>query len=181
MLLATLLAGPPDAALLVRLSALRGDDTPLGRTIDALGAAAASATPAGAKREFNRLFIGVQRGELVPYASYYLTGFIQDRPLVQIRRAIVRMGIERAPGVPEPEDHIAALAEVMAGLIDGRFGATASTAEQHRFFEQHLAPWGSRFFQDLERAKSAVLYRPVGTLGRVFLDIERRAFALADA
>jgi TorA maturation chaperone TorD len=176
MLLATLMARPPSAELLARLSVLRGDVSPMGDTLSALGAAAAATDAATAEREFNRLFIGLQQGEVVPYASYYITGFLQDRPLIAVRADMARLGITRVPGVAEPEDHVAAMMEIMAGLIDGRFGA-AGTAEQQRFFARHIDPWGQHFFEDLERAGSAALYRPVGTFGRLFLEIEREAFA----
>ncbi|WP_029007489.1 TorD/DmsD family molecular chaperone [Azospirillum halopraeferens] len=176
-LLAALLARPPDGGLLDRLATLHGDGSPFGTALGALGGAAAATAPAAAEREFNRLFIGVDRGELVPYASYYRTGFLQDRPLIRLRADLDRLGIARAAGVPEPEDHVAALAETMAGLIDGGFGAPAPLDRQFRFFDDHIAPWGARFFADLERAPSAVFYRPVGTLGRLFLEIEAGAFA----
>ncbi|MGQ9370334.1 TorD/DmsD family molecular chaperone [Azospirillum sp. ST 5-10] len=178
-LLATVLARPPSDDLLRRLAALDGDATPFGAAVGGLARAAAATAAAAAEREFNRLFIGVERGELVPYASYYRTGFLQDRPLILVRADLERLGVARAPGVPEPEDHVAALAETMAGLIDGGFGPPAGLEEQRRFHDAHLAPWAGRFFADLERAESAVFYRPVGTLGRRFLEIEADAFALA--
>ena len=177
-LLSALLARPPSADLLRRLGALAGDASPFGTALGALAAAATAVTPAAAEREFNRLFIGVERGELVPYASFYLTGFLQDRPLIRVRADLERLGVARAAGVPEPEDHVATLAETMAVLIDGGLGAPAALDAQHRFFDRHLAPWAPRFFTDLERADAAVLYRPVGALGRLFLEIEAAAFAL---
>jgi TorA maturation chaperone TorD len=81
--------------------------------------------------------------------------------------------------VSEPEDHIAALCETMAGLIAGSFGEPADIPTQQRFFERHLASWADRFFADLENADAARLYRPLGTIGRLFLDIERKAFEMA--
>jgi TorA maturation chaperone TorD len=183
-LLAALLARPPDTDLLERLGGVAGGAPPgtgLGHALHALGTAASAARAPAVSREYGRLFIGLQRGELVPYASWYLTGLLQDRPLVRIRADMARLGVSRAPDVPEPEDHLAALAETMAGLIEGRFGpAPAPVAIQRDFFDRHLAPWAGRFFIDLEQAESAVFYRPVGTLGRVFLDIEQEAFALDD-
>lgn len=181
-LLASLLARPPSEGLLGRLAGLRGGDTPWGEALGALAAEARRTTPAEAEREFNRLFIGLTRGELLPYASYYLTGFLHDRPLVRLRDDMRRLGVARRAGASEPEDHIASMLEIMAGLIDGRFGAPAPApaAEQRSFHERHLAPWAPRFFRDLERAEAARLYRPVGALGRLLMDIEENAFALAD-
>lgn len=179
-LLARLLMRPPSEELLRQLSTLRGDTTAWGTTLGDLARAAGETGHAEAVREYNRLFIGLNRGELVPYASFYLTGFLQDRPLVEIRADMARLGIARSPDVVEPEDHIAALLETMAGLIDGRFGKTASVEEQQSFFKLRLTSWAPDFFRDLLEAKSAVFYRPVGGLGCLLMEIEENAFALAD-
>jgi TorA maturation chaperone TorD len=176
LLLATLLSRPPDAALLRSLSGLRGDGAAWGEGLDRLAAAAAADSAAAVEREHQRLFIGVLRGELVPYASYYVTGFLHDRPLVAVRQDMDALGIARRAGVGEPEDHIAALLEIMAGLIDGRFGSAAPVARQRAFFERHLLPWAPTFFRDLEKAEAARFYRPVGALGLLLLEIERQAF-----
>lgn len=180
-LLGTLLARPPDAALLHRVAALDGDGTPLGRAFTDLGRMAAATSPRAAEREYNALFIGIVRGELVPYASYYRTGFLNERPLARLRHDMQALGIVRAPGVSEPEDHIGALCEMMTGLITGAFGVPADLAAQRRFFERHLVPWAGQFFEDLERTEAAALYRPVGTIGRLFLAIEADAFILPPA
>jgi len=175
-LLAALLARPPGEDMLTRLRGLSADGTPLGSALGALAEAAGEASPASAEREFFHLFIGVGRGELLPYASYYLTGFLHERPLARLRGDLARLGIVRAESVPEPEDHIASVCEVMAGLIDGSLGAPAG--EDGRFFEQHVRPWAGRFFADLEAAKAARFYRAVGRLGRGWIEIETAAFAL---
>lgn len=175
-LLAVLLARAPDAAMLKRLAAMRGDATPLGLAHMALADAAAAADPDKIEREFFNLFIGIGRGELLPYGSYYLSGFLQERPLARLRDDLARAGIERSEGVVEPEDHAAILCEIMSGMISGAF-ATPAGAEQE-IFEKHLAPWIGRLFSDMERAESADFYRHVGTLGRVFIDIEAEAFTL---
>lgn len=176
-LLAALLARPADAALLGRLGALGADGTRLGEALAALGAAARESRAEAVEREFHDLFIGLGRGELLPYASYYLTGFLHERPLAKVRADLAALGVERAEGVAEPEDHIATVCEVMAGLIDGSLGEGAA-GQDRRFFERHLRPWAERFFADLEQAGAARLYRAVGRLGRVFIGIETEAFAL---
>ena len=175
-LLAVLLARAPDAALLKRLAALRGDASPLGLAHAALGEAAATASVERVEREFFNLFIGLGRGELLPYGSYYLTGFLHERPLARLRAHLEKLGIERAEGQAEPEDHAAILCEIMAGLASRRFPTPAGS--ERELFEQHLAPWIGRFFADLEQAEAADFYRRVGTLGRVFVQIETEAFAL---
>jgi TorA maturation chaperone TorD len=175
-LLAVLLARAPDAALLHRIARLRGDATPLGLVHAALAQAADGASAQQVAREFFDLFIGVGRGELLPYASFYLTGFLHERPLARLREDLGALGIERVEQRHEPEDHASILCEIMAGLIGGQFPATAD--QQRQVFEKHLAPWIGRFFADLAGADSADFYRHVGTLGRLFFDIETEAFAL---
>lgn len=175
-LLAALLARAPDAGLLARLAELRGDATPLGVAHAALAQAASATTVEKVEREYFNLFIGLGRGELLPYGSYYLSGFLHERPLARLRTDLAALGIERTDGQYEPEDHAAILCEIMAGLVSGRFGTKAGADQT--IFEKHLAPWLGRFFSDLERAEAADFYRWVGTLGRVFLEIETEAFAL---
>lgn len=177
-LLAALLTRAPDAAFLQRLATLRGDPTPLGVAHVSLADAASSADANKVEREFFNLFIGIGRGELMPYGSYYIAGFLHERPLARLREDLARLGIERAEGQHESEDHAAILCEIMSGMAGGQFPAAAGADRQ--LFEKHLAPWLGRFFVDLERAESAAFYRSVGALGRAFLDIESEAFALAD-
>jgi TorA maturation chaperone TorD len=176
-LLSFLLARAPDADLLVRLATLRGDLTPLGAAHVALADAAASANVEEVEREFFDLFIGIGRGELVPYASYYLTGFLHERPLARLRDDLACLGIERVEGEAEPEDRAAMLCEIMAGLAGGTFETPAGADRE--IFEKHLEPWIGRFFADLENAKAADFYRRIGTVGRVFMEIESEAFGLA--
>jgi TorA maturation chaperone TorD len=175
-LLAALLARAPDAALLKSLARLRGDPSPIGVAHVELAEAAAKASPQTVEREYFNLFIGLGRGELMPYASYYLTGFLHERPLARLREDLARLGIERSDGNHEPEDQAALLCEVMAGLAGGRFGAPKGSDRE--IFEKHIEPWIGRFFDDLERAEEADFYRHVGKLGRLFIEIETEAFAL---
>jgi TorA maturation chaperone TorD len=177
-LLARLLAAPPDGPLLASLAGLTSDNTEFGRAVAALAQTAAAATSAGIVEEYHELFIGLTRGELLPYGSYYLTGFLNEKPLAELRDALAGLGIARATEVKEPEDHVAALCEVMAGLIDGTYGMPQPLAVQRGFFETHMAPWVGRFFADLEDAQAAVFYAAVGMLGRRFIEIESAAFAM---
>jgi TorA maturation chaperone TorD len=174
-LLAALLLGAPDAAMLGRLARLHGTPTPLGLAHIALAEAATGGSAEAINREYFDLFIGIARGELVPYASYYLTGFLNDRPLARLRSDMQRLGLQRAEGHSDPEDHIGTLCEIMSGFAARTF--EASDKAQRRFFAQHLAPWAPRFFADLESAKAARFYRTVGTIGRVFMEIDADAYA----
>jgi TorA maturation chaperone TorD len=175
-LLATLLGRSPDAPLLRRLAQLRGDATPLGLVHAALGEAAHRAEEDRVGREYFNLFIGLGRGELLPYASYYLTGFLYERPLARLRADLKRLGIEAAPGQSEPEDHAAILCEIMAALVGKETSAPAGADKD--IFAKHLAPWIGRFFSDLERSATADFYARVGALGRTFMDIETAAYGL---
>jgi TorA maturation chaperone TorD len=175
-LLAALLARPPDADLLRRLTRLPADRTPLGAAHDALAEAARAATAQTVEREYFDLFIGVGRGELLPYGSYYISGFLNERPLARLRNDLAKLGIERAPKEAEPEDHAAILCEIMASLASRRLSAPAGA--EREIFETHLASWMPRFFADLAGAEAARFYRPVGALGRLFMEIEGAAFAL---
>lgn len=175
-LIAALLTRAPDAQLLSNLSELRGDASPLGMAHVALAEAAAQADVHRVEREFFDLFIGLGRGELLPYGSYYLTGFLHERPLARLREDLGVIGVARAEGVVEPEDHAGILCEIMSGLASRRLPAPPDS--DRLIFDKHMAPWIGRFFSDLEQAEAADFYRRLGTLGRVFMDIEAEAFEL---
>jgi len=179
--LAALLARPPAPDLLARTADLRGDDTALGEAVSALARVARVSKASGVEREFNALFIGLGRGELLPYASYYLTGFLNEKPLAGLRRDMAARGMQRGPNVYEPEDNIASVMEMMAGLILGRFGAPASIADQKAFFGKHIGPWAGHVFTDLEAATHSVLYASVGAVGRAFMEIEAQGFRMSGA
>lgn len=177
-LLAVLLSSPPSDELLKGLASLQGDDTPLGSAYKNLAALAQRSTAVDAEQEFNNLFIGVGRGELLPYASYYLTGFLNEKPLADLRTDLMARGIKVSDGVKEPEDHIGTLCEIMAGIITGEFACDSDVSSQKAFFDAHMAKWAALFFTDLEEAQSSVLYAPVGSLGRTFMAVEADAFAI---
>ncbi|CAO3351172.1 TorD/DmsD family molecular chaperone [Azospirillum melinis] len=183
VLLARLFVRPPDAAFLAALGNLAGEGGEFGAALDRLAEAARGSDPAAVEEEFTTLFIGVGGSERTPYGSFYLTGFLNEKPLAELRVAMARLGIARADGVTEPEDHIAALCEMMAGLIGGEFapedGDIVGLDGQRAFFDRHVGSWAGRFFADLETSPSARFYRAVGAVGRSFLAVEARAFDLA--
>ena len=172
-LLGRLLVAAPDSHLLAALAALPGDASPLGKCYRALAEAASATDTQRVQREFHDLFIGLGRGELLPFAAYYITGFLHERPLADLRGDLARLGIERADGVAEPEDHIASECESFAGLLSGVFPGGDAAAEA--FFARHLRPWAGRFFADLEAAEAAGFYRAVGALGRMAIEVELAA------
>ncbi len=169
-LLAALLRREPDQALLEQVAALAPEENgELAAAMAALGMAARSVTAEAAKQEYFALFIGIGRGELVPYGSWYLTGFLMERPLGELRTDLKRLGFEREASNRDPEDHVGALCEVMAMLL----GEDDSMDRQRVFFSRHMAPWIERFFADLSSAKSASFYRAVARFGASFTAFER--------
>jgi TorA maturation chaperone TorD len=174
-LLGALLAREPDPPLLELLRGIEPGEGALAETWQALRDEALTATAEALAEEYQVLFIGLGRGELLPYGSQYLTGFLMERPLAALREALRELGLERQDGVHEPEDHAAALCEVMSVIIhDNRL----SFLEEKAFFEAHLGSWLPRFFRDLETARSARFYGVVGRLGRRFMDIEQTYYAM---
>jgi TorA maturation chaperone TorD len=174
-LLATLLRVVPTERT---LGTLRGLDPTGGRDAFALawegvGLAAGQMSQSEADDEYHRLFIGLGRGELIPYGSWYQTGFLMELPLGELRRDLAALGFEREPGVCEPEDHVAALCEVMAQLAaDPELPADLAIERQRAFYRAHLAPWIARFCADLEDAPGAPLYASVGRLAGAFFELE---------
>jgi len=176
--LGTLLSGPPGGDLLRQTADLSGDASDLGQAINAMARVAGVSKDKAVQSEFNALFIGLGRGELLPYASFYLTGFLNEKPLAALRKDMTALMIARAPNVFEPEDNIASLFEMMAGMIMGRFGEPVPGDRQANFFNKHSAPWAPHFFADLEAAKNSVFYASVGSTGKAFMQIEREAFRM---
>lgn len=176
-LIGALLWRAPTVETLAALAALKGDASELGAAHFQIARLAGEVDPAVLQREFFDLFIGVGRGEILPYASYYLTGFLHERPLALVRGDMEKLGLARADRVGEPEDHVAILFDVMRGLIRGEF-ASDGVAE-HQFFTRHIQPWANRLFADLETQSTSAFYRAVGAAGRIFVEIEAGALELA--
>lgn len=178
-LLGALLASPPNVELLnmlknIEVSEVMDDDT-LTSSWHALRLAAQQVQPGDLEDEYFNLFIGLGKGELSPYASWYLTGFLMEKPLAELRTELSRLGFTRQRDVSEPEDHVAAVCEVMSVIIAE---SELSFEEEKLFFSKHISPWIGRFFNDLYHAQSATFYKPVGLLGKQFIDIEQRYFSM---
>jgi len=178
-LLGNLLAAPPEQAVLDVLQqlVLPGSDVSAGleQALRDLRKAAGDAIPAKLEEEYFALFIGLGRGELCPYASWYRTGYLMEQPLAELRSDLKRLGFARREGVSEPEDHAAALCEVMAMIISE---SVLSFTDQQDFFERHLRPWLPQFLADLGQAEHADFYRSVGDTGQAFMNIERQYFSM---
>lgn len=172
-LLAALLREAPSPALLQHVRQLSpGDETgtdALSASMTALAEAAEKIDPDQLEDEFQTLFIGVGKGELSPFASWYLTGFLMEQPLSDLRDDLRRLGYERSADTHEPEDHAAAIFEVFSGMIMN----ASSLDEQRSFFNKHMSPWLGRFFADLGAARSADFYKHVARFGAAFIELER--------
>ncbi len=178
-LLAHFLSGPPLADDLALGAGLAGDRSELGTAIAAFAGICRRASPDVVGREYHDLFIGVGRGELVPFGSFYLSGFLQEKPLAHLRADMARLGLARSEGVHEPEDHIASVLEIMAGLVDRTFTAEGGGGGAERdFFDAHVASWAGQFFRDLEDAAASAFYAALGRIGRIFMTIETEAFRM---
>ena len=175
-LLGTLLAQPPGQEVIDLLQQIEVDEKELDRAMAAawktLNVAANRAAVDDVDDEYHALFIGIGRGEIVPYSSWYLTGFMMERPLAMLRQDLKRLGLERAEDVKEPEDHAGALCETMSLLINNPQGVSPNI--QKSFFDDHIAPWMGKFFEDLQSANSANFYSAVGALGEQFIEVDRQ-------
>jgi TorA maturation chaperone TorD len=178
--LGRLLATAPDAETLglFARAPVSNEDNLLAVAWRMLAMSAERTTPEQAADEYQALFIGLGRGELVPFGSWYLTGFLMEQPLAKLRSDMLRLGFERQEEVSEPEDHAAALCEIMALLaMDDDPRSLASQAE---FFENHIGPWMARFFRDMQEASSARFYRAVGQLGEHFINTDQRYLEMVE-
>jgi TorA maturation chaperone TorD len=173
VMLATLLGKPPSEDLLNILQNLQWDEAireKVGEALRELRQASHEYPLTAMKNEFDRLFVGLGSGELVPYASWYRERRIQSFPLASVRSDLVRLGMTRKTESHEPEDHAGALCECMALISQETSGM--SRTMQAEFFEQHIASWMKAFFKDLQSAKNAAFYRIVGLFGHSFLENE---------
>ena len=174
-ILANLLAREPASSLLAALAGLDEVETSDGQMAMAwemLRQGSAKTSVGEVKDEYFNLFLGVGRGELVPFGSWYMTGFLMEKPVAVLRGELATLGIERQEGIVESEDHIAALCESMAIIIRSSYEIPLATQQQ--FFNDHLEPWVGRFFNDMQNAKAAHFYRSVGFFGESFFDFERQ-------
>jgi TorA maturation chaperone TorD len=185
-LLARLLLAPPDAALLAALASAdpilgTHDERPLEDAWEKLVLACSVLDPAAVQDEYAELFISTGTPRLNPYGSLYLSGYMNDHPLADLRRDLARLGLARAAGVGEFEDHLGALCETMRVLVAGAPGiARQPLARQKAFFDTHIQPWFGACLAHIAAADGANFYRLVAAFAGAFLAIEAEAFAVGD-
>lgn len=183
-LLATLFYQPPDAELLAQLQAAVTEAPEQGAFLEEpwreLVAAARGMTPEAVAQEYNALFGGVGKPEVYLFGSHYLSGFLNEKPLVQLRDELAVLGLARDAHMPETEDHVAYLLEVMRYLIAGDDVAVCNLTRQAGFFSRHLQPWVSRMCQAITANPRAAFYARLAALTEAFASVESQGFDLLD-
>jgi TorA maturation chaperone TorD len=168
--LAMLFYGPPSQAVLdlIEGAAIEGEGV-LADAWRGLQAVSSQTSAESARDEYEALFIGVGKPDVMLYGSYYLSGFLMEKPLAALRSDLARLGLERSEHLSESEDHFAALCDAMR-LLHGNI------ATQKEFFASHIQPWARQMFDAIDAHPSARYYRAVGALARGFVDVETQAF-----
>lgn len=183
-LLAQLWLGPPDAALLAQFRHVVTEAPESGAHLEApwqaLVGALRGCTPEQAADEYEALFLGVGKPEVFLYGSYYLAGFLNERPLAQLRDDLARLGLTRDDTRGETEDHIAYLCEVMRYLIAGDEIEICNLEQQRRFFRAHLQPWAGRLYEAVSAHPRAQVWRALAQFTQAFIDVETQGFDLLE-
>jgi len=171
--LSMLFYGPPSQAVLdlIEGAAIEGDGV-LADAWRSLQSASSKTDAERAREEYEALFVGVGKPEVMLYGSYYLSGFLMEKPLAALRDDLARLGLERSEHLSESEDHFAALCDAMR-LLHG------SIATQKEFFATHIQPWANQLFDAIDAHPGATYYRAVAGLARSFVDVETQAFDMA--
>ncbi|MES2127347.1 MAG: molecular chaperone TorD family protein [Pseudomonadota bacterium] len=173
-LLGDLFYGAPGQALLDAIvEAPAGGDGVLRDAWQVLARACRTVPANAIAEEYETLFIGTGRPELMLYGSFYLSGFMMEKPLARLRSDLAALGLERAPAVPESEDHIAALCHTLRHLA-----AYASLEVQKDFFQRHLAPWAGTMCEAISAHPRAAFYPAVAQFAQLFFEVEAQAFEM---
>jgi len=146
----------------------------------ALVAAVRSTTAEAAAREYEGLFLGVGKPEVFLYGSYYLSGFLNEKPLAALRHDLAALGLARDETRGETEDHIAGVFEVMRYLIAGDDMAVCNLEQQRRFFRGHVQPWVEKLCDAVDTQPRAQLYRALADFTRAFVQVETQGFDLLE-
>lgn len=183
-LLAALYYAPPDLQLLARLRVAVTEAPAAQGFLEepwrAVVGAARGCSDAAIEAEFETLFGGVGKPEVCLYASYHLSGFLNEKPLAVLRGDLAKLGLTRDAAMPETEDHIAYLCEVMRFLIAGDDAGVSNLARQQRFFAAHLQPWVAQCCEGLQRHPQARFYAALARFTHAFMTVEAQAFDMLD-
>lgn len=180
--LARLWYGAPDRALLATIAGAdelvpEAEESVLADAWRALVAAAGAADEEAVRLEYDEVFVGTGRAEVSPFATAYFEGAFKERVLVQLREELAALGLARAADAREPEDHVAALCDVMRHLIAAGSGAPA-LERQRQFFQRYLEPAYAAFADRAAASPNSRFYKPVARFARAFLDLEVQSFQM---
>ncbi|GIX25571.1 MULTISPECIES: molecular chaperone TorD family protein [Caldimonas] len=183
-LLARLFMAAPDEALLRQFAVAVTDASVEGAFLqppwEALVATLRESTPAEVAEEYDALFQGVGKPEVFLYGSYYLAGFLNEKPLAALRQDLAALGLTRDETRGETEDHVAYVFEVMRYLIVADDAAVCNLEQQRRFFRAHVQPWVESLCDALAAHPRARVYRAVADLTRAFMQVETQGFDLIE-
>ncbi|MGH8727736.1 MAG: TorD/DmsD family molecular chaperone [Burkholderiales bacterium] len=182
-LIANIFHAPPSGDILKAIaeaSLIDGHaESPLAAAWRQLQETSAIASEGRLRQEYDELFIGVGKPEIMLYGSYYLSGFLMEKPLAKLREHLSHLGFKRRLSVGEPEDHLSALCEVMRGLIVGSGELPAAPVEtQKEFFHRHLSPWAPKLADALIQNTRSEFYARAGKFAQVFFQIEKESFEI---
>ncbi len=182
-LIARFFQSPPDQELLDQIAAsipdgeeAQAEQAPLAKVWRSVVEVAKHNPVAAWRDEFDRNFISVGRPNIILNGSFYIAGHLNEKPLVEVRRALQAFGLESAEEVTETEDHISALCEVMRYLIAGDDVEISNLTNQRIFFNEHIRPWYDELCDAIEAIPDMHLYHPVAALTREFMAIEGQGF-----
>jgi TorA maturation chaperone TorD len=183
-LLAQLFYAPPPAELLDAVRVAVTEAPVAGGFLEepwrqVVGAARETA-PEAVAEEYGTLFGGVGKPEVYLFASHYLSGFLNDKALARLRSDLAALGLARDEAMPETEDHIAYLCEVMRYLIAGDDVAVSNLTRQREFFANHLQPWVNDLCDAIDAHPKAGFYRTLSGFTRAFASVEAQAFDMLE-
>lgn len=131
-------------------------------------------------QEYDALFGGVGKPEVYLFGSHYQSGYLNEKPLARLRDELASLGLARDEAMPETEDHIAYLCEVMRYLIAGDDAAVANLARQQQFFSTHLQPWANAMLDAISTHPGARFYAALADFTRAFVSVEVQGFDLLE-
>lgn len=179
-LLAQLYYAPPAPELLAALRVAVTEAPAQGAFLEEpwrqLVGAARERTDTAIAEEYDALFGGVGKPEIHLFGSHYLAGFLNEKPLARLRDTLAQLGLARDEAMPETEDHVAYLCEVMRYLIAGDDVAVANLARQQAFFAEHLRPWMEPLCDAISGHPKARFYARLAEFTRAFMGVEAQGF-----
>lgn len=179
-LLAMLYYARPEPELLAQLRVAATEAPAAGGFLEepwrGLVAASRALEDAAIRQEYDALFGGVGKPEIYLFGSHYLSGFLNEKPLAKLRDALAALGLARDETMPETEDHVAYLCEVMRYLIAGDDVAVANLTRQREFFAEYLQPWANQLCDAIAQHPKARFYAALAEFTRAFLSVEMQGF-----